>query len=121
MPKRVGGASSSAAGSSSAPPKARRFVAAVVDGLSLDEGNALLPTGYVFSKDTVRENRWRLRSKAMVGEKSKSFGKGSRTDDWAAMCFLVQYAWRHHYRLTGEQRPFDLDCGETEDQGEPQL
>lgn len=113
--KRAGGAASSGAPSaSSASPPVRRFVAAVADGLSRDEGNALLPPGYVFSKDSVRENRWRLRSKSMAGDKSKSFGRGSQSNDWEAMCFLVQYAWRHHGRLTGEQRPFDLDYDEPE-------
>lgn len=103
------GATGSAVASSAAQGEARRrtFVPVVATGLSREAAAEYLPAGFSLSKDG-RENRWRLRGQLLKGEKSKSFGPNSATDDWAAMLFVLQIAWRAYTRHSGVECPYDF-------------
>jgi hypothetical protein len=114
---RVDGAGSS--GDGAPPPDAlavaperrvrvRRWVPAVADGLSVAEALEFAPPLAKMTKDSIRENRWRIRAPYM-NERSKSFGRGSGLSDWAAMTFLLRLAWRRYTEVYGVECPFQLD------------
>lgn len=87
----------------------RKFVPAPAGGLSQIEAQLLLPEGFRLSKDDRRENRWRLRGPGIT-ETSRSWGRRSHFDDYGAMSFLVQLAWRAHSRRTGEECPWEFQA-----------
>lgn len=91
--KRQVGVSSSASGPSDPGPSSSRqrgFVAMPCSGPPLGEAKQWLPPGATLSKDCVREKRWRIRFRAMGGEKSKSFGRHSSKNTsghrWSSCC-----------------------------------
>lgn len=104
----------SGASSSSADKPARRFVAVEANGLSAGAAKAFCPSSASISKDDKRENRWRVRSKLLGSEKSKSYGRKSATTDWQAMVHVLTLAWRAHTLATGEGCPFDFEGLELE-------
>lgn len=102
--------SSKVASSGGGGPKPRHFVAMPCRGPSLEDAKQWLPPGATLSKDCVRENRWRIRFKPLGGEKSKSFGRHSSTNEWESLVVLLQQAWRAHERVSGEACPFSFEC-----------
>ena len=92
--------------------KQRKFVPVAPTGMTASEAAKFLPASARLSKDTTRENRWRLRSKLIGCERTKSYGKRSRTTDREAMIYLIQLAWAAEFRASGQSCPFDFE-GET--------
>ena len=88
--------------------KPRRFVPAVAGGISAEQAKQYLPRGARISKDTVRENRWRMFSPRVGMERTKAFGKRSLLDDWGAMTHLLLLAWQAEFKATGEACPWDF-------------
>lgn len=69
-----------------AGPRPRRFVPIPERGPSLEEGRRFLPAGFALSKDTRRDNRWRIRGPGF-SEKTKSFGPMSGRSEWEPCAF----------------------------------
>lgn len=97
-----------------APSKPRRFVPAEADGYSAAEAAQFLPPGATITKDSTRENRWRVRASFLSNlgsgcERSKSFGRGSKLTDFEAMLFCLQLVWRSYLLRHGGQCPFKWD------------
>lgn len=86
----------------------RKFVPVPATGYTAEQAKVWTPPSCSITKDTRRENRWRVRAPYLPGahEKTKSYGRLSGTDDFAAMRFLLEYAWQQYTRLTGEECPF---------------
>lgn len=93
-----------------AKPQGRKFVPVPATGYNPTEALKWAPPGCSISKDTKRENRWRVRAKYLPGghEKTKSYGKNSSTDDYGAMRFLLEFCWQHYKRISGQECPFDF-------------
>lgn len=103
------GSGSSGVGAPPVGPRPRRFVPVPTSGPTAEEARVWLPEGFRVSKDSQRENRWRVRGPSLVGERSKSFGRGSSLTEWEALAFLLEVAWRSHSQATGEQCPWSFE------------
>ena len=86
----------------------RRFVPFGSDGITEEDAKQYLPPGARISKDALRENRWRVRSAELGGERTKSFGSKSTTSDWEALVFVVRLAWAAYTGRHGGACPFDF-------------
>lgn len=89
--------------------QARKFYPLPPQGLSQEEAQTLFPDSCRISKDDRRENRWRLRSKLLASERSKSFGKGSGLSVNEALLVLLQVAWRAEEQATGRACPWQFE------------
>lgn len=103
-PKRTSAASSSSSSQAPHAPKARRFVPVPATGMSAPEARGFLPPQCSLSKDTTRENRWRLRMRFLEKEVTKAYGRNSSHDDHGAPVF----PWKEWQRYSGDACPFDL-------------
>eukprot|EP00971_Amphidinium_carterae_P335292 6471064-Amphidinium_carterae.4 len=98
--------SSSHAPSESVKP-ARKFNPLPAESLSAEEARKYLPAGWTLHKD-MKENRWRLSAKS-YGSKSRSYGKGSKLSERAALLVQLRHAWGLEAQRTGATCPWDLD------------
>ena len=71
-------------------------------GHSQKEANVWKPLGSGITND-AKENRWRVRSRFLDGDKSRSYGAQSEYSDFEAMILMLQVLWRAHTSNTGEQ------------------
>jgi hypothetical protein len=101
------GGGSAGSGSAEGSGPGRKFIPVPEAGPTLEVARAYVPPGFSLSKDTIRENRWRLRGKLLEGERSRSYGPRSDSE-WGALVVLLQMAWRLHERKTGEACPFEF-------------
>ena len=87
----------------------RKFNPIACKAWSAEDARKLLPpAGFSLTKD-LRENRWRLHSKLVLeGQSSKSYGRNSMEDDYAALLFLLRLAWKAWCRDNGGICPHDL-------------
>ena len=103
----VGAAAAEDAPSPSAPTRVFRPVEG--NGYSSGQARCWIPPFTKLSKDDKRENRWRVDSRVMNGEKSKAFGPRSSTSDYEAMVFCIQLAWRAYTKAEGHPCPYVFD------------
>eukprot|EP00971_Amphidinium_carterae_P339143 6476776-Amphidinium_carterae.2 len=89
--------------------KKRVFHPVPATGISAAAANKLLPPGAKLSKDTSRENRWRLRCKSLGSERTKAYGAKSPLDDRGAMIFLIKLSWAAYTRKSGVECPHTFD------------
>jgi len=101
--------SAPSASSSGAAPAPRRFVPMPPSGMTVAQAREYLPPGCSISKDIEREHRWRLRSKLVGREITKSFGSASTLGVNGALVFLLAIAWRAETRNSGTERPFSFE------------
>lgn len=103
-----GGSSNGAQGSGERPTVGRRFVPVPATGYLVETARGWLPPECSLSKDTTRENRWRLRMRFLPKEITKSYGRNSDVDDYGAMVYLLMISWREWTKHSGESCPIDF-------------
>lgn len=112
-PGQCAGSSSRARDSQAGEPvqgrRIRVFRPVEATGPTVEEARKMLPPGFSLSKDTSRENRWRMRAKGVDKDRSKSFGRGSGLDEYQSLVVLLEWAWRRHFELAGESCPFAFE------------